>query len=392
MIGLKKNVFDYLLYLLLLCLPFFKGVPNIILIPVSLLFLKDVFTQKSSVRILPLVFLLLLFLYLFVKALFLGTFVADQRIYSGYLLVVWLLLLLQNVKDLNRFKFAVLVTFSLSVYASFIMMAKYYLHSHTLPFGNTAEANMLLVLERPYAGITAVFGFFLSIDFSITLRKYRWWIRTNAGLMLLFIILISARLSLVTVFLMAAVFFVFYYKVGKYNKIGALLLLVFTFGGLLLVNQNISKRFFIEENLEKSIEVAAAYEPRVVIWNCAMNMSQVPEFNNILGWGSYQSIAWNYHQCYSQTIQDSSKRGYFLEENFNSHNQFIDFYLIGGATALLLFTAFILHFFIQVKKDFFATALFVAFVLFFFLENVLYRQFGCYLFSIFTALYMKKGK
>jgi len=60
--------------------------------------------------------------------------------------------------------------------------------------------------------------------------------------------------------------------------------------------------------------------------------------------------------------------------------------LIGGLIGLGLFVAFFIKLFIEVRKNFFQTAIVVSFLLFFSVENIFYRQFGCYLVGIFILI------
>ncbi len=159
--------------------------------------------------------------------------------------------------------------------------------------------------------------------------------------------------------------------------------LILLFGIIIFTNKNISERFFIKSNIEESLKVASDYEPRIVIWNCANNMSEKNDFSFITGFKGYEIVTNNFLECYSATIENESKKEYFLSEKFNSHNQFIDFYLCGGLLGLALFTSFFIKLFYEVKSSFFSVAIVISFLLFFFVENIFYRQFGCYLFGIF---------
>ncbi|CAA9199717.1 hypothetical protein FLA105534_02743 [Flavobacterium bizetiae] len=155
---------------------------------------------------------------------------------------------------------------------------------------------------------------------------------------------------------------------------------------IVLTNKNISERFFVKSNLEESLKVASDYEPRIVIWNCAYSMTKKSDYNSLIGFKGYKEISNNFLECYANTIENISKKEYFLTEKFNSHNQFIDLYLIGGLIGLGLFVAFFIKLFIEVRKNFFQTAIIVSFLLFFCVENIFYRQFGCYLVGIFILI------
>ena len=391
--NIKDNLFDYLVCLMVLILPFSNAIPNIFLIVLSILFLKDLSIQKiKNIRFTGLILFAILVIYITLKAFVFETFLLDFPVYRGYLLALWLLVILHKVKDFKILKIFLLVSINTTVLASFFLIWKFYKIYHFLPFSNTGEVNELLILERPYAGFYAVLGIFLSLELTSTLKKYKFLLITSSVIMFVFIILISARLSILTIFLTAIIYLLFYQKTKAYLKTATILVLLLVFGAILQYNKNIKQRFFIRESLEKSIEIASNYEPRFVIWNCAYEMAKTTNYSLLFGLESYALINKNYIECYGKNISNPNKKDYFLTTNFNSHNQIIDYLLIGGLLAFFILAAFFIHLFSLVRKQFFNTALLVTIVFFFLVENVLYRQFGCYVFSIFVALLSIKKK
>ncbi|PWA06870.1 O-antigen ligase family protein [Flavobacterium psychrotolerans] len=389
---IKENLFDYLLYALILILPFSQAIPNIILVLISLLFLKDLtFNKIKETFFSPIIMLLFLIVYLSLKGLFFKTLTEDFLIYKGYFLTLWLLMVLQKVENWGQLKLFILLSINAMVVTSFFFIGNYYYHYHQLPFVNTEEVNSLLVQERPYAGFMAVLGFFLSFEFIKIFPKHKILFIADSIVMIVFVLLISARLSILTIFCVLIVYLLFYFKISIYKKIGSILLLILLLGSMFFINKNIAQRFFIKDNINKSLQEATDYEPRIVIWNCAKEMLQNNEFNFFFGFDSYKKISNNYLECYSSNIKNSSKRDYFLTIKFNSHNQIIDFFLIGGLIGLGLLFGFFFIMFYNVKDNFFETALLVSILFFFIVENVLYRQFGCYIFSIFVAMLVVKN-
>ena len=388
---IKDNLFDYLLCVLVLILPFSKAIPNITLVLLSLLYIKD-FSYHSfkAIKLFPNIIIFCFFAYLLLKAVILGTFLDDFKIYKGYLLTLWLLIVLQKIKDLNLLKFFVLISINLMVFVSFGLIGNYYLHHHALPFSNTSEVNTLLVLERPYAGFMAVMGVFLSFEFLETMPKQKIFFIINSIIMIFFVLIISARLSIISIFIVVIIYLLFFYKINVYKKIGTVFLLIVFLGSALFFNKNIANRFFIKDNMAKSLATASDYEPRIVIWSCAKEMVKKDDFNFFLGFNTYKKISNNYSECYGSSIKNVSKRDYFSVMQFNSHNQFIDIFLIGGLLGLLLLLFWFFSTFYFVKNNFFKISILVSTAFFFTVENVLYRQFGCYIFCIFAAMLITK--
>ncbi len=368
---------------MILLLFFSKGLPNVMLIILSVLFLINFDSKIFKINYSAKTILLVLLLYLTIKSLFYGNLPFDFKIYKGLLLLLWISVLLYKIEDIKTLKLVVLMSINACILVSLFLIARFYFQTGILPFSNTAEVNNLLLLERPYIGFVAVLGFLIAIEKAISFSNWRWIYSINSLALLAFIILISARISIITIFFIAGIYFLFYFKTKWYKKILCALSLLILFLIIVVSNKNISERFFIKSDFEKSMQEASDYEPRIVIWHCAYDMTQNNEFNRITGFEGYQIIKNNFLSCYESSIENESKKQYFLSEKFNSHNQFIDLYLVGGILALLLFIVFFVKLFYEVKNDFIATSIVISFLFFFLVENIFYRQFGCYLFGIF---------
>src|SRR5690606_40729741 len=81
---------------------------------------------------------------------------------------------------------------------------------------------------------------------------------------------------------------------------------------------------------------------------------------------------------YDSHISDTHKKQRFVAERYNTHNQFLDFYLSAGFIALLFFLLFIGTSFFPVRKQFFPTAMLAILVMYCLVENVFNRQIGAY--------------
>lgn len=388
---IKQNFKQYLLYAFLITLFFSMAIPNIllgVLVVFSLIDFRSFKINKIEFTSTTVLFLLVLFLIL--KSIVFQSITYDFKIYKAFFTFFLIALIFNKTNDLNNLKLSLLIGINASILYSLILIALFFSEHQILPFSNTAEVNDLLLLERPYLGLVTVLGIILSIERAVILMKFRILWLLNALVLFLFVLLISARISIITVFVLVMVYLLFYLKVKTSIKMIFLTSLILIFGLIIKSNKNISDRFFIKNNIEQSIQVASDYEPRIVIWNCAYNITGADNFSFLIGFDSYETIANSFLNCYATTIENVSKKDYFLSEKFNSHNQFIDFFLIGGLIALLLFLVFFLKLFSEVKKDFFKTAIVISFLLFLCVENVFYRQLGCYLFGIFILVFAKK--
>lgn len=390
---IREKGFEYLIYALLVSLFFSKAIPNIILAVLSVWtiidFRKDQIL-KTKFNFSSGIILLILLVFLTIKSIFFGTISYDFKIYKGLFLLFWLAVVFKKAKDFNTVKLVILWGINVAILCSLFLITLFFIKHHILPFSNTAEVNELLLLERPYIGFIAVLGLLLAAERAIMVVKYKYLWIINALFLFLFIVVISARISIITLFLLTVVYLIFYARISWVKKGVSLVSFVILFGILVLTNKNISERFFVKSNLEESLKVASDYEPRIVIWNCAYLMTKKSDFNSIIGFDGYKTISNNFLDCYASTIENPSKKEYFLTEKFNSHNQFIDFYLIGGLIGVLLFLTFFIKLFIEVRANFFQMAIVISFLLFFCVENIFYRQFGCYLVGIFILILLQR--
>jgi O-antigen ligase len=386
---IKEKGFEYLVYALILSLFFSKAVPNIILVILSVWTIIDFRNNqilKTKVTFSSSAILLFLLIFLTLKSILFNTISYDLKVYKGLFLLFWLAVIFKKITDFKMLKIILLWGINAAIISSVFLISLFYLKQHVLPFSNTAEVNELLILERPYIGFITVLGFFLSIERAKHSMRFKYLWVINAVLLFLFILLISARISIITLFVLSIVYLLFYAKLSWVKKGMFLISFVVFFGLIILTNKNISERFFVKSNLKESLKVASDYEPRIVIWNCAYSMTQKTNYNPLIGFKGYKEISNNFLDCYASTIENLSKKEYFLAEKFNSHNQFIDFYLVGGFIGLGLFIAFFIKLFIEVRSNFFQTAIVISFLLFFCVENIFYRQFGCYLVGIFILI------
>jgi len=383
---IKEKGFEFLIYGFILFLFFSKGIPNIflgVLLIWIIIDLKKIKKPKLSFFFSSTFILVGLLFFLSIKAIIFGTINENFKIYKGLILCFLIAFIFKNIKDVKKIKTVILLGITASVITSLFLIVIYFLEHHSLPFSNTAEVNELLILERPYIGFIAILGIVLATEKFVNNENLKKLWLLNAIMNLLFILLISARISIITLFLLAVIYLLFYTKISWYKKGASLISFIVLFGIIIVTSKNISERFFIKNSLEESLKVASDYEPRIVIWNCASNMCKNTNFNVLLGFEGYKIIEQNFVNCYAVTIENQSKKEYFLEEKFNSHNQFIDFYLVGGLIALILFLGFFIKLFFEIRNNFFQTGIVITFLLFFCVENIFYRQLGCYLFGIF---------
>lgn len=387
-----NKYYDYLFALLLIVLPFGKALPNIALSLLLIFFIagyKEV--QFKRLTTIPVLLLYTFLAYIFIKGAIDQTLFTEWHMYKKLMILFIMPVLFLKVKKLDIIKIGAVGGVIASIIATLFLVAGYYAEHNQLPFGTGEAVNTLLLLERPYAGFYAVAGAIFSFGLIKPYPKYKAFLTATGIASVLFIIVISARISFLTLIAIGAVYVIFYLRVSRAKKavvIGASIIgivLIFMF------NKNISDRFFIKDNLKESIAIASDYEPRLIIWPCAYDMTSKADFNALFGFTGNTVIEDYFVECYISKIHNNeAKREYYRESGFNSHNQFIDIYLNHGIIGFILFIAFLAILFYKVRNSFTDVALIMAIVFFLMVENVLHRQMGCYIFSTFIALLLMR--
>lgn len=382
----KEKYYDTLVFCLLFTLSFSKALPTIILGILILLFFIKFFKKQF---LFPsergyYIFSLLLF-YFITKSLFNNTISDDISLYSRYLIVIIIPFLFIPVSK-TTIKLGVVLSVFTSVLIAVFHIIFYYLNFRSLPLSNGSVVNELLVIERPYFGFICLIASIICLDLANVFPKNKKGLYLLSLFFIFFIFFIAARLSLLTAVALLFIYFLFYSGFSIFKKVAILLISLGFIASVLFNYKNLSSRFFISEK----IETIKDYEPRFVIWKCASEIPNTDNFNIFFGGKSNVWVQDQLNQCYRDSIEKEAKRDWFLKSQFNTHNQFIGFFLAGGIIGFLIFLIFLISLFRVVSNDFYMLSIAISLSLFFIMENVLHRQLGCYLTAIIISLLLKK--
>lgn len=386
-------LYDNLFCLLILFLPFSAAVPNIICIVLLaiLLFNKDFKLIIRNYLSSSYKYIVILILFLIIKEFGNYGFQNPSILKLFYLPIVPLLVI--NLHNINKIKISIIASSLLTILLSLYYIYRFYSKFNFLPLSDGWATNYVLILERPYLGILCVLGAIVSFD--VFQRAENKKLKATYLLSLLisvsFIFFISIRISAITIILISGLYIFFYSYLSWLKKIGIFLSLFIIIGALVFLNKNLSDRFFLKTNVHQTVQLFVQSEPRVIIWECAGTIISSEDFSYLSGNNSFNETENKLVDCYNNSITDFSKRNWFVTTRFNTHNQFLDLFLSGGIIALLLLLVFIAYKVANTYKNFAGFAVIVSLVIFMCVENIFHRQLGCYIFSIFTALYYRKN-
>lgn len=148
------------------------------------------------------------------------------------------------------------------------------------------------------------------------------------------------------------------------------------------LNPGMQQRFAELTSLKtefKEGDMLSSSDLRIGIWDCGIRLTAEHPFVGV-GTGNTRS---SLEACFADFEQVE-----FFDGEYNTHNQFLHFGLLGGFTGIFLFTGFMLAFIviaIRQKKQILLYST-VYFTLLFLTENYLGRQLGMMLFSFFVLI------
>ncbi|MFC7356133.1 O-antigen ligase family protein [Jejudonia soesokkakensis] len=389
---LLASIYPYAFFLLLLLIPFdgyVRILPNILIaiIVVAFPFVFKKTDFKKLVKLPTLLFFGLIF-FLGLNTLLLGRFEDNSTVLLKILASGALLILYLPIKDFKKVYHAIIFSALLAMIISGINILMVVKETGAFDIWNPLNPLDTLLIERLYLGFLCVLSILASYQcMSATYKAENKYYLANIVLTIGFTFLIVSRYAILVLILLAILRLL--YGKAKIIRVIVTLVIIGVVSTLAFIfNENIRKRFLyitpdttVNEPLLKKTKGA---EPRTIIWECA---ATILEKEQVLVKGiGFETTKNELLACYTTSISDDNRREKFLNRKYNSHNQFLDFYLSAGAIAVVLFITLFLVLFVLKRKDYFSTALLVTIVLFGLIENFFHRQMGAYYFGIIIIL------
>ncbi|CAM3342500.1 hypothetical protein AEQU2_01192 [Aequorivita lipolytica] len=380
---LLSAIYPYAFLLLYLIIPFdnyIRALPNILMaiLVVAFPFIvkKEDFKKLKS---LPIAIFLILFAYLLIDSFSSGRLLEDFNIIKKIMIAAGLAILYIPVADAKKINgaiiFSSLAAILFSVY-NFVLITD---ATGGFALGDSPQVIESLLIDRLYLGLLCTFS--ILISFQGIQKKYHPnnnYYLANILINALFIILIASKIAVVSLFILLLI--KQFYGQRKIWKILIAAFAITAVVGLFFVIRNEqSIQSSQKENLKNPpafIENSMTYELRAVVWNCAQTIINEDGFT-LTGIG-FDATKDELVACYKTQISDIEKSEKFVSKRYNTHNQFLDFYLSAGFIALFIFLAFVVVSFITNRKQFFPTAMLAILLMYCMVENLFHRQIGAY--------------
>lgn len=388
---LLSAIYPYLFVLLFIILPFDDYIriwPNILLIILAVIFpfvvkKKDFQRLKSA----PVYLFSTFVIYLLFNGIIFNRFETDFHIIGKILLALVLILLYIPVNDIQKIKNAILFS---SLAAIIYSVYNFVIITHNLGFfvlGDSPKVVEALLIDRIYLGLLSVLSILISFDgIKKTYNPLNSYYLGNIAINLAFIFLIASRISLIVLLVILIVRQFYSKKKISGILIGSLSVIVLAgFMSALIKNTNSNSSETTSSGIVTDfIAHSQTYELRSIVWKCAVDIAKNAQ-GVVTGLGFKQTED-RLMACYENNIPTEDKKELFISERYNTHNQFIDFYLSAGLIGILLFMAFLMSSLKMVRKDFFSTALITAFIAYMCFENIFHRQIGSYYVGVIIIL------
>ncbi|SDE47693.1 O-antigen ligase family protein [Ulvibacter litoralis] len=376
-------IYPYAFLLMYLVLPFdnyLRVLPNILL---GILVVAFPFVvSKSDLKKLtttPALFFSSFFLFLILNSLVFGRFETDFNIIKKVFVGLGLFVLYIPINDIVKLKKVIIFSSLATILFSIINIIIVNNKLESVIFNDYPMLIESLLIDRIYLGFLAVLSILISYNsFKPKFHPNNRYYLANIIINVLFLILIVSKIALL-ILLVLIILRQFYGKHKSRKVIATLVLITVSCVVYTVFTKDLKKEGFVKSVLITKtdfIKNSLTWDVRTVVWHCS-NIVIKEKGLNLKGLG-FAGTKDNLANCYTTEIDNEVKRNTFVSERYNTHNQFIDFYLSAGLFAIILFTAFLISLFIKNRKDFFLTALLVVVTSYFLMENVFHRQLGAY--------------
>lgn len=367
-----------------------KGLPVIILIVCAIFFYLT--GAKKKINLLKLIKLSSLYLINLFSVFYTGSFYfpINKMETTLALLIIPIAFSLINVEIIKEnTKVFLFRTFILSTSILTIISLLFY------QFNNLFSKNLFkvnsfrkLIIEVPVFGDHPIYvSLFLGISilFAITCfkgkSKIEKTILLSACVFNIFHMLLLSSKGVIIAILLSLILFVFLNIKESKQKIALSFGVLGLFLASILLFPNTERRFreIGKRTTYTELHVNNSSSIRIAIYECAISKIRA---NPLIGygWGLGDKVLID---CFKE------KSNYLFEQKFNSHNQFLGYYLDGGIIALLLLILFLYNQFKSsiYKKEYLFTSLILFYGFLMLTENILNRQSGVIIFIFLVSFF-----
>ena len=316
--------------------------------------------------------------FIFLKSVFLNNFIEDisqiKKLFQVLLLVILSFGLKE--KNLSYLKSGIILgTFTACTY-SLIKICIIVFQTGVFNFTKGPLINETLPVQRLYLGLLCTFS--LIFVFERLLKNQKKHNLFLAVFFVFFVFLIAGRIAIVSV-LFIIIYYVFTFLKSYMRYVAVLLILLLT-SVVVLTNNNLSQRIFhSDDNFRTSyFEKIEMHEPRFLIWKYSF---EILKQTNLITGNGYSKTTEKLVNKYNN-IPQQKKKNWFINKEFNTHNQYLDILISQGILALFLFLIFLTQAFKLAKESHTKLLLLISMLIYMTVYNNFHRLIGVYLFAL----------
>ena len=389
---LLSATYPFIYLLLFFAIPFdnyFRVLPNILLglLVLSFPFVVSKEDFKKLHKVPTLLFICFVAI-LLILSLASGRLESDSTIIQKVGLAVLFAILYIPVRDFRKIKLTIILSALAVIVFSVIKILIIIYTSEEIVLGYSREVVESLLIDRIYIGLLSILSILVSYQ-SLNKQyhpnnKYH---LINIIINLLFLLLMVSKVALLVLGIIVLVKQL-YSKKKVFKYLAAKILIVAGVITIGLINKSIKPSN--QQSQTSFLQNTLTWEMRTTVWE---NASYIITSNPLLlkGFG-YKETKEKLVASYGSRIEDKQKQARFVANRYNSHNQFLDFYLSFGIFAAGLFSGILLLLLYKNKKYFLPTSFLIVVISFCLVENVFHRQIGAYYIGfVLTALLIKNS-
>ncbi len=396
---MQEKIYKYYLWLcMFLCffipfIPVAHALSSIIMgcILVLAVFLLKKRDLKDIVQTRSVLVFFAFFTIIVIQSLFINGIINDFEELKKIGQTILLILLFSIVKNPQNLKNSFIAGAALSSIISLFNIIAYVIDTGNTSFYTGEIVENLMMTQRLYLGFFNVIALVFCIEsfFNFYNKKTAKAYFLLAILLLITTLLIASRTAVVLI-LFILISTTLYKLNSKARNIGIIAVVV---GGLALVltNNNFSKRilYSADDQRESFVEKFKTQEPRYLIWKNSFEIFNENNNKSIgLGFGKTQELL---REKYKK-IEPVKKREWFIQRDFNTHNQYIDFLLSIGVFGLAGFIALLIIILVDSKKTIYNLNIYFSLIFFMLFENPFHRIFGVFVIALICYTILNKNK
>lgn len=384
-----QKAYTYLAAAVCVSIPFmtyakaFVNITMICLFGILILgFKKDKIIALLNQRYVKIFFVFLIFIILF--SLFNQSFFNDLSETRKIAQTLLLLILFSQVKNKEVLIYSFIAGTFISTFITDINIINYYLNSFEFLISG-GVAKDLFITQRLYLGFFIVISIILLLERygKTSNRKVKYIYLLLFAFFLISLFLIASRSAIAIAFLTLTTSIIYNIK-NKY-RIGFLLTMSIVFLAIIFNSKTLSKRFlYSDDSVRPSfIEKIKTHEPRYDIWKFSTQIFK-EEKPYVFGIGTFRTQELLVSKYQLMPIE--KRKNWFMERNFNTHNQYLDILISFGLIGLFVFLFLLKEIIVLCYKNIYSANLILSLVLFLLIENVFHRQLGSFIFALTLAI------